>query len=176
MEDTKVAPKTDGALYTKLSDKIAILLMKQYKHELGNSNLYRSMANFCNDKQYKGFEKYFEKQSDEEVDHSKVFGEYLINKKVSLGAPVIESFEITYSCLMDLFIASLKREKLTTDMIKQIAKDALSEGDYQTYELALIMLKEQVLEEAQFIDLIDECTLACKSGGGEYLMDVQYNK
>lgn len=154
--------------FTRLSEKVITLLQRQVKHEAGNNNLYTALSNWCDIKGLKGFKSYFAKQSEEETNHKKVFSEYLLGKNVSVPAPLIEGFTVDCMCLNDCLATSLVRETLTTKMIGELATVSLSEKDYQTYELALSMIKEQVSEEAQFINLIDRLKLC-----SDYFLDLE---
>lgn len=160
--------KTEGKSFTKLSEKVVTLLQRQVKHEAGNFNMYQALSNLCNYKGLFGFEKYFAKQSEEENGHRKIFSDYLLDKNVQVPSPIIEGFTLDCSCLKDCFNTALLREKDTTQKISEIATVSISEKDYQTYELALSMLKEQVSEEAQFINLIDRLKLC-----SDYFLDLE---
>lgn len=157
--------------WTKLDGEIVNILQKQVQHELENHNFYLSIAMWCNDLQFVGAEKFYRKQADEEKEHMKIFSDYLLDKKIKVTCPEIKKIEINASILFEVLMLSLNREKFTTDAINKIADLAVSKKDHQTYELALKMLKEQVQEEASFLNLLDRWKILEKCGNGEFFLD-----
>ena len=79
--------------FTRIPERVVAVLQRQVKHELGNSNLYKTLANYCEDVGYINSAKMFKKQSEEELGHYEIFAGYLIDKKV-IKLPTVPCLQV----------------------------------------------------------------------------------
>jgi len=158
--------------FTRLSQPMVDILQKQTKHELSNFHFYLGLNKFCRDKSYNGGEKLFYKQALGELDHFNIFADYMVDKK---ACPVIPAVDVVnakkITDIVECLNLALQREKQTTAYIKEVCKLALEEADYQTYELGLKMMNEQVEEETLYINLLDRYEILKNCSGGLFLLD-----
>jgi len=142
---------------SKLSDKIKDVLQRQVGLELHASQLYLSFEITANVLQLNGAEKFYAKQAIEERDHMKKVLEYLVDKGCMPKINKADEFPCTCGTLHEMLLQTLEAEKKVTNSWKQVCELSLNDKDYQTYELGLWFVKEQVHEESIISDLLVMC-------------------
>lgn len=155
----------------RVSPAMKGLLNQQIKFEGESSHIYLAMSNWCN---WKGFENsgaFMRKHADEERAHMMKFTDYVLARNVRASVPAMGEPTAEYPNLADMFSRALAHEFVITDKIKGIAKQAQAEGDMQTYEFALMMLKEQVEEEDTFFAIVDMIETMGEMPGKEFFID-----
>lgn len=131
-----------------LSPTIGNLLVKQLAHEMQNFNLYMSFANFYAIEGLPDLELYWKKRADEELVHYKWCFDFLTEADFGFNYPKIPENTETFSDIITPFKLTVIREIETTNLIYEIYKTAMSEGDYMTAVwLQNPLIKEQIEEE-----------------------------
>jgi len=151
----KESQQKEERLKCPLKEKVIELLIKQLEHELSNYMLYKSYSNLSNSEGLFMLEKYYNGRANEEYKHYSWVAEYLTDHDVRFDYPtVLPSNDVTDD-ILQTFADTIAREVLTTEMIENIAKVALEEGDYMTFawlgsndpDKGMLLL-EQVEEES----------------------------
>lgn len=147
---------------THLEEPIAKLLISQIQHEWQNELLYKNFSIWSGVRSLFGHEIYFYKRSQEELNHGKLIYQFLLDSDYQFSIPVLneQPVEIKGDSAKDqlksLHDAVLDREILTTDMINNIAKEALGAGDYATFTMIQELVTEQVEEELRSHEALDQ--------------------
>lgn len=131
---TKGLPESINEQMTKylISDKIIELLYNQLQDELVNHNLYRSFALFYRSEGLFPLEKYFMMRAEEELlHHNWIFG-YLAYCGIPLQYPEIPAINVDLKDKVTPFKFTQYKEIETTSTINEIAKEAMTEGDFGT--------------------------------------------
>lgn len=112
--------------------KVMDLLVKQIKHEFTNERLYRYFSDFFKNEGLLHLSKYYNERACEEKKHA----QWIINYLHDLD--IIEDYSLVSEKLdpiknyIDTFTATIDREVLTTNMIKNIIKVAREDNDEMT--------------------------------------------
>ena len=155
-----------------ISEKIAALINKQIAQEQYASQYYLSMSAWFFSKDLDGIANYFRIQSKEELMHADKMFDY-IN---SVGATVIMG-EIAkpphqFNNAVEIFEKALDHEKLVTQSIFNILKNATEENDYATITFLQWFVTEQVEEEeAAASQLLSKMKMVQENTSALYLLD-----
>ena len=157
--DKKISLNKDTDKQEEITDKkeesiLEKLLQEQICHEFNNEKLYLIMSIWCENKGYVNTAKFFNFRSLEERAHGMDFINYLSKQKIQINPPCDLPINNKFDDLKSLLIAALKQEKLTTDKIKEIHKEALKTSDL-ALTIAGKYLREQLEEEQLFASLIN---------------------
>lgn len=116
----------------KLSPTIREALSLQYAHEVANSLKYRYRQSWAEFRGLDGCAKYFAKEADGEIEHSKIVARYLFDRNEELIVKPILNSELPLADFVSIFTTSQEVELGTTELIKGLLALARSEGDFQT--------------------------------------------
>jgi len=132
-----------------ISPEIGALLVAQMAHELKNYTLYKSFANYYGLEGIVKLETYFHKRATEEMVHHDWIHKFLSEADCRIEYPIIEiNKEQKIDSVITPFVATVKREIETTELIYKIHELALEQKDYMTAEWLLNgLIKEQREEE-----------------------------
>lgn len=132
----------------RLSPEIAGLLTKQLAHELKNYNLYKSFSNFFGVEGIVDLESYYNKRAAEEKNHAEWIHSFLTDGDYKFNYPTVEENKEVANDFETPFNMTVDREIQTTQMIYNIHKAAIDEGDLMTASwLYDHLVKEQIEEE-----------------------------
>jgi ferritin len=175
----KKLPPRDGKYEEKdkrISDKMSELLQMQIEGELESSHIYQGMANWCSYHNYYHAHKYLQEHVDEERGHMLKVSQYLADRNCFPSTPAISDATVNYSSLIEIVMKAFEREKYVTKSYQEVANAAMKEGDFMTFQLASEFLKEQVEEEANFINLIDRYEILIKGNTPEGLVCIHLDE
>lgn len=116
-----------------LSSQMQEALIKQIGHELFNKNVYLTFASYYSDNHLYKLETYYKKRADEEAVHAKWIMDYLDKCNVKYQIPKINNVDITINNLEEPFDITVDLEIYTTMCINNLAKLALQEEDFTTF-------------------------------------------
>ena len=135
---------------------------RQINAELWSAYLYLAMSMDAEAKTLKGIANWFFVQWLEEQDHARIFQNYLN----SVGAKVIllpiDKVETEWDNPLEMFKETLKHEKKVTEMINELVRLAMSEGDFATLSRLQWFIDEQVEEEENARDILYDFSRAGK--------------
>jgi ferritin len=151
--------------YASITPAVIAELSRQLNHENFAAYGYQALALWCEDRNFNGFARYFNKQSKEEREHARKFMEHLLDRGVlpelaSLAAPRGQ-----FASLMDVARHALAMECENTTGINAAYEVALREKDYAAQVLLHWFISEQVEEEDWAQEMIDRLARADCPGG-----------
>jgi ferritin len=142
-----------------LSEEIVDILCHQISHEIMNAIVYLRMAGFLNSKGLKNIAQMFEKQHDEEMEHSGMVYNFLMDMGVDIIIPPTEGASMQFTNPEDLAILFMNREIFTTQTLAEIRQMAIDAKDVLTEEFSRKMIEKQIKETSEFTGFIDQCNL-----------------
>lgn len=137
-----------------ISKKVASLLEEQIGHEFSASQKYLSMAIWFAGQNLGGFSDFFMKQSAEERGHALKIVHFLTEVGLTPSLPAMDAAPPKYKDALDCATQALHSEQAVTKQFQKMAKTALAEDDYASFEFLQWFIKEQVEEEASMEHLI----------------------
>lgn len=136
-----------------LNEATAQLLVNQYNNEIGNFEKYQVGASFFSNKGLTNLSKLYQSQAKGELDHADILFQYLLAKNIQVAN--IQRVSSNASDILGILNSTLTLEMTTTQNLKTIANNALSNSDYETFEVVSPMLKEQTEEVDQANTILD---------------------
>lgn len=131
-----------------LSNTVGELLVKQISHELFNHDLYRTFANYYKVQGLQKLEKYYIDRANEELVHHRWIVDRLNQCDYAFSYPDVLPVEVNISNRIVPFELTVEKEIETTELIQNIATQAMEEKDWITFGwLYELLLKEQHEEE-----------------------------
>lgn len=155
----------------KISEKLASAINDQINAEFYSAYLYLSLSNFWEEKGRKGVANWFRKQAQEEIDHAKLFMEYVHDRDGRVRLEPIAQVKQEWSSLLESFTDTLAHERLVTKRIYDLYELAEAEKDYATRQKLNWYIAEQVEEEASVQEIIDNLNLVGEDGTGIFQID-----
>lgn len=129
------------------------MLSEQVNHELNNFLKYQFAQNWCDNNGFFKAASFFEQQSLDERNHSLLILHFMQDRNYKFSGYKLEEVNYEIKDLIDLIGIALETEKGTTKKLQAIRKHAIQEGEYLVESLMLDMIKEQIEEEALYLDL-----------------------
>jgi ferritin len=140
-------------------------LQRQLNHEQTAAYAYEAMAYWADDRNFKGFARFFHKQATEEREHSRKFIDHLLDRGVLPELAQIPGPQGQFASLMDIARKALAMEQENTRGINQAYEAACRDKDYPAQVLLHWFISEQVEEEDWANELIDRLARAECPGG-----------
>ena len=138
---------------------------RQINAELWSAYLYLAMSMDAEAKTLKGIANWFFVQWLEEQDHARIFQNYMNASGAKVILQPIDEVDSEWDNPLEMFQETLKHEKEVTEMINDLVRLALSEGDFATLSRLQWFVDEQVEEEENARDLVDDFSKAGKDFG-----------
>lgn len=139
-----------------ITTKIKTKLENQINDEFHAAAMYLSISNWCGLRGFPGFQHWFRKQYEEELQHGLRINDYLIDREC---LPLINTRTYDtikeYSSLLGVAETGLASEKRMTKRLSDIYDLAHDSKDFLTTNMLQWFLNEQVEEERLFQDLVD---------------------
>ena len=154
-----------------LTDKIAKLLNEQLINEFDNSHTYQQMAAWSDIKGFRGASAFFLQQAEEERQHMQGIYDYLLLMDKMPVLKKVEVIKTDYNCHKDLFTEGYGLEKQATKKINNIAKEALANDDFSTFEFIQQYVVEQREEEELFRKILDQFEILKDDANKDYFVD-----
>lgn len=139
-----------------IDDSCISFLNYRVQQEEYSSRIYLAMSMWLNNNGYLNAAKTWKKYSDEELKHSDIAREYLLNMGVQPATPMLEEPAQTFAGLPDIIRKSHQHEIDISMQCQDLANHALKDGSHMLYELALHYLREQNEEMGKTQDLVDQ--------------------
>ena len=138
-----------------LSTKIKNALNEQIQKESYASNVYLTLATWCEDKNLDGIAEYFYAASEDERAHMLEFFKYLNTYGGSAKIKPLKDFSVTQKNLLDVFKFVFDLEHEVTVSINKLAKLTYEENDFATFKFLEAFVLEQQQSEKGVNELID---------------------
>ena len=103
-----------------LSQKMQDALNAQINAEFWSAYLYLSMSAYANAQGYPGMAHWFEVQYQEELDHVKIFFDYILQRDGRVMLDPIQGVPTEWANPLDLFQNTLKHEQTVTGLINTL--------------------------------------------------------
>lgn len=138
---------SDWSTSMALSEKMEAALNGQITAELGAAVSYLQMAAFMDWDERPGMASWLYQQSDEELQHARLFMEYLLARdgRVEIGALAAPSSK--FDDPVHVFEEALRQERRVTSLIRSLYRLAVAEDDLESLPILQRFLDEQVEEE-----------------------------
>ncbi|MEM7173697.1 MAG: ferritin [Bacteroidota bacterium] len=154
-----------------LHPDIESLLQAQIQKENKSSNVYLSMATWCDVNSYEGSASFLYKQAEEERAHMLKIMRYLIEKEAKVHVPGVEQINTGYPSLYKIFEKVLYKEKEITQSIHHIVTHSLQHQDYATFDFLQWFVHEQREEEYQANSIMGYFEVIPQDGVGLHIID-----
>ncbi len=138
-------------------------LNRQIALEAHASNLYLSMASWCDDQGLSGCADFFHRQSEEERMHMLKFFKYVGEAGHHAITPAVEQPPLEFADIQTVFKMTFEHEQKVSASINEIVAASYDAKDYATLNFLDWFVTEQREEEAVMRNIIDRITLI---GGG----------
>lgn len=132
-----------------MHEKIIELLNNRIQQEELSARIYKAMSVWLNYNGFAGAAKLWQKYSDEEVKHSEIAYNYLLDLDIMPAVDSLQKPQTAFESLEQIIQLSYKHELEITAQCNRLAKNSYEVGDFQTLQLAQSYLKEQVEEQAK---------------------------
>lgn len=140
---------------TTIAQPVLTELQRQLNHELFAAHGYLALSLWCEDKNFKGFARYFLKQADEERAHARKFIDHLLDRQVLPSVTELAAPKGQFKSLMDVAKQALAMEQANTAGINAAYEAALKAKDYPSMVLLQWFITEQVEEEDWANEMVD---------------------
>ena len=159
-----------------ISEKIATLINEQITKEQYAAQYYLSMSAWFSARELDGIANYFRVQSKEELMHADKMFDYLndVGSEIIIGQ--IDQPPHVFEDEKDVFEKALEHEKIVTQSIFNILKNANEEGDFATASFLQWFVNEQVEEEASASQLVTKIKMVCDNPSAMYLFDQELSQ
>jgi ferritin len=150
---------------TSINPAVTAELSRQLNHEHAAAYGYQAMALWCEDRNFNGFARFFNKQAGEEREHARKFIEHLLDRGVLPELAALAAPRGQFASLMDVARHAQAMERENTVGINAAYEVALREKDYPAQVLLHWFINEQVEEEDWAQEMIDRLARADCPGG-----------
>lgn len=154
-----------------LSNKLHDAINAQINAEMWSAYLYLSMSLDAEAKGNKGVANWFYIQWQEEMDHARIFMNYLNERDAKVELKPIEAVPTTWNSILDMFKQTLEHEKKVTSLIHNLAAIAQEDNDFASKNRLVWFIDEQVEEEASARDMIAAFEAVEGNKYGLYMLD-----
>ena len=139
--------------------------------EMYSSQLYLSMAAWCESQGLKGFSHWMRLQAEEERSHVMRFFDFILDRggKVELGA--IDAPPTTWGSPLEVFEAAHAHELEVSERIHALVDSVLDARDHPANAFLQWFVNEQVEEEATVSDVVSRLQRVGDDGRGVLLID-----
>lgn len=149
---------------------------EQFNFELSSAYTYMAMSNYCKMQGMDGFAHFMFEQAKEEFGHARDFYNFLCEMDVTPEYEAIEKPEASFETFTAMFKEALAHEKEVTRRIKEIYKDAVEVGCFDTQQFLEKYIAEQREEEDNFRGIVERMERINESWNGLYIFDAALGK
>lgn len=154
-----------------LSEKLHQAINQQINAELWSAYLYLSMSLDAEAKGLKGVANWFYVQWQEELDHARIFMNYLNARDAKVTLLPIDKVDTTWAGPLEMFKATLEHERVVTGLIRNIAAIADDDKAFATSNMLIWFIDEQIEEEQNARDMIAAFDAVEGNKFGLYMLD-----
>ena len=140
-------------------------LERQLNHEFSASYGSEALALWCEEKNFKGFARYFHQQAVEERVHARKSVAHLPDRGILPELAPIAALKRKFKSLTDVAKQAQSMEQANTADINAAYKAAFKEEDYPAIVLLQWFIAEQTEEEDWADEMVDRVEAASCAGG-----------
>jgi len=144
--------------------------------EFYSSNLYLQMAAWCDHKGFPGCAAFLAQHASEEYQHGRKLFTYVTETGGLAKIGAIEAPKVEYAGVKEIFEQTLAHELTVTARINELARAAMDEGDFSTFNFLQWYTAEQHEEEKLFRNIVDRIRVIGADGKGLYWIDKEIGK
>jgi len=159
-----------------LNDKMVAALNKQILEEAYSSNLYLSMASWCEVNGMNGCSDFMYEHAVEEREHMMKIFRYVNEMDAQAIVPALPQPPTEYASIQDVFSSTYKHELIVTASINSIVALCNELDDYATLGFLQWFVEEQREEEATFKEILDKIKLIGDGPQSLYYIDMEIDK
>ena len=159
-----------------LTEKMQTALNGQLNAELYSSYLYLSMNAYFKSVNLDGFANWMYYQSQEELEHSLKFYDFIIQRGGKVQLQQIEAPTGEWSSPLAVFEATLEHEQKVTGLINDLVDVAHEERDHASNIFLQWFVSEQVEEEENVGGVLEQLKLMGDAKGGLFMIDRELAK
>ena len=148
--DKKVEEKSESTSHSLISSECIKLLNYRIEQEEYSSRIYHYMFMWLNYNGYVGAYKAWQKDADDEMQHSSWAKKFLLDLGVQPKIPALSEPPQKFSGLDDIINQSYDHEVLVTEQCSELACHALEYKNHLLYQLAMKYMQEQQEELGKF--------------------------
>lgn len=154
---------------TKIPTKVVEELNRQLNQELAAAHSYLALSVWCDVRNFKGFAKYFVKQSAEERKHADRILKHLTDRGETAEVAAVPGPKQEFRTLLEIAHQAQSQEHANTLGINAVYEAALAAKDYPAQVLMHWFINEQVEEEDWANEMVDRVQAATCAGSLSYL-------
>jgi ferritin len=132
-----------------ITKKLKKMLNEQVGHELSAHHAYLGMAAYFGLRNHDKWASIFHEQSIEERGHALKIIQFLVDVDAQDEIPALTAATVKYSSALDVVKAALKQEQQVSAQFNAMAKAAIEESDFTSFQFLQWFIEEQVEEEAK---------------------------
>jgi ferritin len=131
------------------------------------------MAAYCESINLRGFARWMQAQSNEEMSHAMKFYSYIHDRGGRVVLAALEQPPVEFAGPVDVFQKTLAHEQYITNCIHKLYALATEENDYASVGLLQWFVNEQVEEESHAGEILDVLKLVGDKGQALFMLDRQ---
>ena len=154
-----------------LSKNLHDAINAQINAELWSAYLYLAMSMDAEAKGLKGVANWFYVQYLEELDHARIFMNYLNSRDAKVSLLPIDEVPSSWDSVLAMFAQTLAHEKKVTSLINNLAAIANDARDFASINRLVWFIDEQVEEEENAREMIAAVEAVEGNKYGMYMLD-----
>lgn len=154
-----------------ISDRLAIAMNEQIKHELESYYLYLSMAAWFHERSLDGMGHWMRAQAHEEMIHAMKLFDHIIDRGGQVRLLDLAQHKTDWQTPLEAWQDALNHERFITGKINELTTIAREEHDYQSEPLLAWFADEQIEEEATSGKIADEMQMVENDKTGLLFLD-----
>lgn len=154
-----------------LSNKLHEAINAQINAELWSGYLYLAMSMDAESKGLKGVANWFHVQYLEELDHARIFMNYLNSRDAKVTLLPIAEVPTTWPSILAMYHQTLEHERKVTAFINNLATIASDDHDFASINRLTWFIDEQVEEEENAREMIAAVEAVEGNKYGMYMLD-----
>ena len=159
-----------------LSEKMVDALNKQILEEAFSSNLYLSMASWCEVNGLNGCSDFMYRHAIEERKHMMKIFRYINEMDAQAIVPALPQPPTEFDSIQDVFNSTYQHELKITECINALVALSNELKDYATLAFLQWFVDEQREEEATFKEILDKIRLIGEGPQSLYYIDMEIEK
>jgi len=149
-----LAPSLKGTTLM-LSKQLSEMLNEQITSELEASQIYLQMSLVCESLGLAGAGAFFRSHVSEEISHRDKLVDYMVESDAVVSLQSIDAPKADWVNLVEMLSSAYKHEQRVTDQIHRLARAALDEDDFGTFNMLQWFVAEQREEMMLFRDVTE---------------------
>lgn len=151
-------------------------LNEQMNFELESAYIYATMSAYLDTLNMKGMVHFMDAQVREEMSHAEKIKKFLQETGYGVKYRPLNPGDGKYDSIEAVFKKALAHEKVVTERIHEMVKEAREEGDQRVLNLLAWFVDEQIEEEDTFTVLSERLDRINGQWNGLYILDQELSK